>query len=77
MVTVEDPRCFHTLLLHPRLTQLSPHWKHVVLLDGALSDADLRWWQEQCPSAQLMAPVPGTALRRAMQALDAGGRRLS
>ncbi|HPJ02074.1 MAG TPA: single-stranded-DNA-specific exonuclease RecJ [Candidatus Limiplasma sp.] len=69
---VEDPRCFHTLLLRPGLERLSPHWKHVVLLDGALSDADLRWWQEQCPSARLVAPAPGTVLRRAMQALDAG-----
>lgn len=70
--TVADPRCFHTLLLRPSMEALSPHWKHVVLLDGALSPADLRWWREQCKTARLIAPAQSPALRSALNALDAG-----
>ncbi len=70
--TASDPRCFHTLLARPALTGQSPHWKHIVLLDGALSQADLTWWQAQCKSSRLAVPEQSPALRRAMKALDAG-----
>ncbi|MBN1777786.1 MAG: single-stranded-DNA-specific exonuclease RecJ [Clostridiales bacterium] len=70
--TVSDTRCFHTLLLRPAQAGLSPYWKHVVLLDGALSPADRAAWRAQCPSAALLAPDKSPALCRAMAALDAG-----
>ena len=70
---VDDPRCFHTLLLRPSLTaKLSPHWRHVVLLDGALSPADKAWWQARCGNARLITPAPSAALAREFAALDAG-----
>ncbi len=70
--TVEDPRCFHTLLLRPTDVPLSPDWKHIVLLDGALSGQDITQWKEHCGSAQLIVQATSDALRRAYQALDAG-----
>ncbi|MFH1512025.1 MAG: single-stranded-DNA-specific exonuclease RecJ, partial [Bacillota bacterium] len=75
--TVDDPRCFHTLLIRPALhgAKLSPHWKHVMLLDGALSPADRAYWQAQCETAKLLAPAQSPALIRAIAALDAGDDR--
>jgi len=70
--TVSDPRCFHTLLLRPAQSKLSPHWKHIVLLDGALSPADRADWQTQCETAVLLAPDKSPALCRMIAALDAG-----
>jgi hypothetical protein len=69
----EDPRCFHTLWIRPTFTgSLSPFWRHIVLLDGALSPADEAFWQAQCPNAALIAPGRSPALCRALAALDAG-----
>lgn len=73
--TVADPRCFHTLLLRPAVEAPSPHWKHVVLLDGALSAADRAWWQTRCGAARLIVSAPSAALVRALGALDAGDDR--
>lgn len=71
--TIGDPRCFHTLLLAPSHTaELSPHWRHVVLLDGALSPADLAQWQAQCGQAALIELAQSPALRAMLAALDAG-----
>ena len=69
---VSDPRCFHTLLLRPAPQALNPHWKHIVLLDGALSPVDRAQWQVQCENAVLVAPDKSPALLDAIQALDAG-----
>jgi single-stranded-DNA-specific exonuclease len=69
---VSDPRCFHTLLVRPEIQTPSPHWKRVVLLDGALSATDLRWWQAHCKPERLIAPTQSPALRSALAALDAG-----
>jgi hypothetical protein len=69
----EDPHCFHTLWIRPVLTgRLSPFWRHIVLLDGALSPADEAFWQAQCPNAAVIAPGRSPALCRALAALDAG-----
>ena len=71
--TVVDPRCFHTLLLVPsHMAELSPHWRRVVLLDGALSPADLARWQAQCGRAALIELPRSQALRTMLTALDAG-----
>jgi single-stranded-DNA-specific exonuclease len=69
----EDPRCFHTLLIRPQAEiALSPYWRYVVLLDGALSPADFAQWREACPEAELLAPAQSPALRGLLAALDAG-----
>ncbi len=71
---VDDPRCFHTLLLRPPAegARLSPHWRHIVLLDGALSPADRARWRAQCPNAALVSPAKTPALLRTITSLDAG-----
>ncbi len=75
--TVTDPRCFHTLLLCPKAEglSLSPYWKHIVLLDGALTPADRTYWQALCPAAVVVAPTGSPALLRALAGLDAGDDR--
>ena len=75
--TVDDPRCFHTLLIHPLAegAKLSPHWRHIALLDGALSPADRAYWQAQCENAVLVSPAQSPALLRTIAALDAGDDR--
>ncbi|HPF88458.1 MAG TPA: single-stranded-DNA-specific exonuclease RecJ [Candidatus Limiplasma sp.] len=75
--TVTDPRCFHTLLIRPdaQAMKLSPYWKHILLLDGALSAADQALWQAACENAVLIAPAQSAALREAAAALDAGDDR--
>ena len=71
--TADDPRCFHTLLVRPQEElALSPHWRHIVLLDGAVSGADFTQWREACPGAELIAPAQSPALRGLLAALDAG-----
>ena len=75
--TVGDPRCFHTLLIRPLAegAKLSPHWRHIALLDGALSPLDRAHWQAQCQNAVLVSPAQSPALRRTIAALDAGDDR--
>ena len=72
--TVEDPRCFHTLLIRPAPDgmKLFPYWRHIVLLDGALSPADRAAWQAQCGRAALLTPEQSPALQTMIAALDAG-----
>jgi len=71
--TVDDPRCFHTLLIRPQAdAALSPYWRHIVLLDGALSRADLTQWREACPGAELITSAQSPALQGLIAALDAG-----
>ena len=69
----DDPRCFHTLWACPEFSgTLSPFWRHIVLLDGALSPADEAFWRAQCKNAALILYGRSPALGRALAALDAG-----
>lgn len=73
--TVEDPRCFHTLLLHPAPQPLRGRWQNVVLLDGALTAQSAACIAAALPHAQLHILPVSPALQSAAAQIDAGDER--
>ena len=70
-----DPRCFHTLLIQPDPLAVCGRWQTVVLLDGALTPADVTLWRARVPGAAVLAAKPTQALRYLAAAVDAGDAR--
>ncbi len=67
-----DPLCFPTLLLLPRLCQVSGCWRQVVLLDGELLPGEAALWRERLPLAEV-AVGPYTPAFQALAAAVDGG----
>lgn len=70
-----DPRCFHTLLIHPEPRAMRGRWKTVALLDGALTPNDAAYWAEAVQGAEVIAPPPSQALMQSVSGIDAGDGR--
>ena len=70
-----DPRCFHTLLVTPRLESLTGAWQNVLLLDGALTRNGEAYLRQRLPNASIRALANSQALRASAQAIDAGDDR--
>lgn len=71
----DDPRCFPTLLLCPEEERIHGCWRHVLLVDGMLTEREAALWQTRLPQARIIARPASLALRRLATATDAGDER--